>query len=350
MIRIAFVLSLSLALTLHSAETDSGEADMKHLDRISKRDEVDRSIDKGLAWVVKKQDPQEGHYQSRLKYCDTALASMALMASGHFPGRSKYGQNLRRGILYLVREVERNNGYYGKDGGRMYGHGICTLALCEAYGMMPNPKDNRLIRKALEPAIEIITRSQVKDKKSKHFGGWRYEPQPKDADLSVTVWQILALRSAQNCQIEVPKESIDDGINYVRRTFSKKHGAFTYQGNRTSASMRTAGIVSLMALGANKSEEDKLRIAQSGEFLKKFDPRSGQHFYYQAYYLATAANMLGGEYREVFLKKLQKALIKLQNKEGDFRKHTGHDGGVYATSFAIICLAVRYQYLPIYQE
>ena len=284
--------ALSLPVASPAADSRTAEADRKHLERVGKRDDVDRAIDRGLAWMVQRQDPGEGHYQSRLKYCDTALASMALMAAGHFPGRSKYGEHLRRGILYLAREHERNGGYYGKDGGRMYGHGICTLALCEAYGMMQKPEDNRLIRRAIEPAIEIILRSQMKDKTSKHFGGWRYEPRPKDADLSVSVWQILALRSAQNCQIEVPKESIDDGINYVRRTFSPKQGAFTYQGGgKVTPAMRTAGIVSLMALGANKTEEDRRRIAQSGEFLLEFDPRSGQHFYYQSYYLATAANI-----------------------------------------------------------
>ena len=43
-------------------------------------------------------------------------------------------------------------------------------------------------------------------------------------------------------------------------------------------------------------------------------------------------------------------IVSLQNPNGEFQKHQGHSGGVYSTAFAVICLAVRDQYLPIYQE
>ena len=60
--------------------------------------------------------------------------------------------------------------------------------------------------------------------------------------------------------------------------------------------------------------------------------------------------MMGDKTRAEFLPKLEKSILRLQQPSGEFAKHSGYDGGVYSTSFAIICLAVRYQYLPIYQE
>ncbi|OPZ26476.1 MAG: hypothetical protein BWZ02_01995 [Lentisphaerae bacterium ADurb.BinA184] len=60
--------------------------------------------------------------------------------------------------------------------------------------------------------------------------------------------------------------------------------------------------------------------------------------------------MMGDKTRADFLPKLEKSILRLQQPAGAFAQHSGYDGGVYSTSFALICLAVRYQYLPIYQE
>ena len=46
------------------------------------------------------------------------------------------------------------------------------------------------LRDALERAVALIVSSQNDQ------GGWRYEPRPADADISVTVMQLVALRAA----------------------------------------------------------------------------------------------------------------------------------------------------------
>ncbi|MEM7395164.1 MAG: prenyltransferase/squalene oxidase repeat-containing protein, partial [Verrucomicrobiota bacterium] len=255
--------------------------------------------------------------------------------------------------MYLVRKSREHKGYFGNEGNaRMYGHGICTLALCEAYGMLEQEKDNMAIKDAIERAMKVILYAQMKDEKHNNWGGWRYEPRPGDADLSVAVWQMLALRSAQNCQLEVPDESIEIAKKYVRRTFNPGQKGFSYQSNKNNASpaMRTAGVVALLALGSKHDDRDQKLMKESMAFLEKHDPGRASHFYYTSYYLATAANMFGPELRKEFLPRLEKALIKLQRDNGEFTKHSGHQGGVYATAFSVICLCVHYQYLPIYQE
>lgn len=330
------------------------ESDLEHLARINEPDEVDRAVERGLQYLLSRQDATEGYFEGKLKHTYTGLATMALMAAGHFPGRSEFGEGLRRGIAYLVRQAEANDGYFGGEGNaRMYGHAICTLALVEAYGMMPTAEENAAIRDAARKAVNVILNAQVDDERRKdHFGGWRYEPTGKDADLSVTAWQIMVLRAAENCQLDVPHEAISNAVDYVRNVYHRRDGGFGYQPGRSpNAAMRSAGVVSMRVLGAGEDSPDWEQIRQSAEFLSDFDPSQGsKHWFYQSYYVATAANMMGDEYRDALLPRLERHLVSLQQEDGSFRNYKGHDGGTYSTAFSLICLAVRYQYLPIYQE
>ena len=347
-----YILIIAAAFCGYFVAAAESDADNAHLAKIAKQDEVDVAIDKALAWLVTKQDVTNGYFEGKLKNTETALACIALMATGHFPGRSRYGQHLKKGIMYLVSQTKNPHhfGYLGADGGRMYGHGICTLALAEAYGMLDDTEDNKKIKEALETALQVTLKARVKVK-NQHFGGWRYQPDSRDADLSVTVWQVLSLRSAKNCGIKVPQQAIDDAVTYIRNCYNKNQHGFAYQpGHNPSSAMKCAGIVSLLAMGSDKKESDMEEIQESAKELRVLRPERGNHFYYNAYYYATAANMLGPEYREDFLPKMEKTLLRLQNPNGEFQKGSGHLPGVYATSFAVICLAVKYQFLPIYQE
>ena len=51
-------------------------------------------------------------------------------------------------------------GYFGKHGGRMYGHGIVTLTLAELLGMGMELKTDSSIREKCQMAIDMILRSQ----------------------------------------------------------------------------------------------------------------------------------------------------------------------------------------------
>ncbi|MFW5871016.1 MAG: prenyltransferase/squalene oxidase repeat-containing protein [Verrucomicrobiota bacterium] len=351
----AFLLSVCLLpLLVMPAGAQTGQEDLEHLAEINKLDEVDKAIDKGLRYLLSRQDATEGFFAGKLKNTYTGLGCIALMAAGHFPERSEFGEGLRRGINYLVEKSGEHNGYFGKEGkARMYGHAICTLALTEAYGMMPTKEENLAVKKAAQKAIDVILHSQVdNEEKKKHYGGWRYEPRKKDADLSVTVWQVLALRSAENCQMEVPAHSISNAVTYVRRVYSKKHGGYSYQpGKEPSIAMRCAGVVCMRALGKGKDDKDWKEISKFADFLMDLDPsRHRRHYFYQSYYVATAANMMGKEHRQKILPRLEKHLVGLQKDDGSFKNYHGYDGDCYSTAFSVICLSVRFQFLPIYQE
>src|SRR4029450_1520657 len=144
--------------------------------------------------------------------------------------------------------------------GPMYGHGFGTLFLAEAYGMTRRPE----IREKLEKAVRLVIDSQKGD------GGWRYQPLKADADLSVTICQINALRAARNAGIYVPKETVDACIRYVKQS-QNPDGGFRYmlQGGASAFPRSAAGVVALYSAGEYESKE----IDEGITYLKQFLPQ-----------------------------------------------------------------------------
>ena len=89
----------------------------------------------------------------------------------------------------------------------MYGHGITTLCLTEMMGMAVSKRQEARIRSVAQKAVTLIMRSQrVRKSNPKYRGGWRYTPDAHDSDLSISVWQLMALRSAKNAGLEVARK------------------------------------------------------------------------------------------------------------------------------------------------
>ena len=152
------------------------------------------SIDRGLAYLVTRQ--QEDGSLSTGGYgrnaAVVALSGMAWLASGSTPERGPYGQQVSRATDYLLDHTTDSGFITVEDAeshGPMYGHGFATLFLAEVYGM--SPRDD--LRDKLQKAIELIVRTQNAE------GGWRYQPRKEDADISVTICQVMALRAAAKC-------------------------------------------------------------------------------------------------------------------------------------------------------
>src|ERR1019366_3174353 len=132
---------------------------------------------------------------------------MAFLSAGHVPGEGRYGETVEKGIRAVLK-AQHENGLIAADGGQeMYHHGISTLMLAEAAGMT-DAKLGDEIRKKLVKAVAIILKAQRTGGENER-GGWRYHVAPGDgADISVTGWQIMALRAAKNVGCDVPAENI----------------------------------------------------------------------------------------------------------------------------------------------
>ncbi len=213
--------------------------------------EVDEAIRKGLALLVNRQNP-DGSFLSNDWGRDAgvcALVGLALLSRGVRSGFGAAGKSLQKIGDYLI-ENAQESGMVMVPGspshGQMYGHGFATLFLSELYGTTPSTE----IRPKLSAAVELITRSQNDQ------GGWRYEPRPYEADLSVTVCQVMALRAARNAGLGVAKETIDKAVDYIRRS-QNADGGYMYQltGGASRFALTAAAVVALYNAGIYEGEE-----------------------------------------------------------------------------------------------
>ena len=94
------------------------------------------------------------------------------------------------------------------------------------------------MRAKLDKAVKVIISAQASE--PGHEGGWRYRPIAKDADISVTVLSLVAIRAAKNGGLEVPQHTIDEGVAYVKRCQDERTGGFCYQPQRDPGFAREA--------------------------------------------------------------------------------------------------------------
>ncbi len=305
---------------------------------------ADRAIGRGLALLVSRQqeDGSFGTGNYRGNAAVSALAGMALLAGGNTPNRGPYGRQVDRCADYLL-DITQDNGFIvptqGASHGPMYGHGFATLFLAECHGMAPQPR----FREKLTKAVKLIVNTQNKD------GGWRYQPQRADADISVTICEVMALRAARNAGLEVPKETIQRTIEYVKRS-QNADGGFMYmvQGGESDFARSAAGVVALHSAGVYEGPEVKKGL----DYLMQFLPREGvvrreRYYYYGHYYAVQAMWQAGDDYWDRWYPAVRDDLVARQRKDGSWMSPISND---YATALACIVLQLPNNYLPIFQR
>ncbi|MCG8403877.1 MAG: terpene cyclase/mutase family protein [Phycisphaerales bacterium] len=303
---------------------------------------LQRSISRGLQWLARQQS-HDGSFGSQSQYGRhvgiTALACLAFMSDGHMPGRGQYAGNVESGLKFVLESCSQQSGLIAAETsyGPMYGHGFAALFLAEMYGMSHRSD----LREKLQKAVMLIVRTQNKQ------GGWRYHPRPEDADLSVTICQVMALRAARNAGIAVPKSTIDRAVKYVQDS-QNPDGGFRYMLD-SSGSMfarSAAGVAALYYAGRYETPAIKRGLV----YLEKFTPGKTEeqtHYFYGHYYAAQAFYQAGGEHWAQWWPAIRDELMIKQSPEGYWR---GQAGTEYGTAMALIILQVPKQVLPIFQR
>jgi hypothetical protein len=309
-------------------------------------EETDKAIRTGLAWLARNQNADgsfgSGTYRGNIAV--TSLAGLAFMSSGSTPGRGPYGAPIDKALAYVMENtspsgfiaVERSSTH-----GPMYSHGFGTLFLAEAYGMTHRPE----IREKLRKAVQLIISCQNNE------GGWRYQPIKHDADLSVTICQINALRAARNAGLYVPKDTVDACIRYVKQS-QNPDGGFRYMltGGPSSEFPRSAaGVVALQSAGEYDSKEIREGIA----YLRRFNQglrfgRRNNHYFYGQYYAAQAMWLQGGEAWAEWYPTVREELLKRQSGPGYWSDNSVCSE--YGTAMALVILQIPNNYLPIFQR
>ncbi len=335
---------------------------------------VATAVDKALRWLQKQQNA-DGSWtgdvgfklnQSYMVEHEkvhhvgvTALAGMAYLAGGNLPGRGRYGETLTKAIDFILTSVDEH-GYISRDGTRMYSHAFATLFLSEVVGMTHRND----LREKLQRAVDLIVESQ------NSYGSWRYEPFAIESDMSITVCQIMALRSARNIGIKVPKTTIDNAVKYVIDSYQPeddpyagygdsndyyflKRGSFKYQkqdNTRSSFALTAAGIASLYNAGVYSNET----LRESLDLLEReYDQMRSRYehffFWYGHYYAVQAFFVAGDPWWSRYYKSIKADLLNVQTRDGFWRNKEG-PGDAFSTAVASIILQVPYRYLPILQR
>ena len=330
------------------------------LEEVYEPDDVTRAVARALEFLRDKQQ-QDGSW-----LCGwgkntgvISLTLMAYLAAGHQPGRGEYGALIENGVKFVLRQQHGALLIRPKDTshGPLYEHGISTLLLGEVRGLIDEerPGFERLSR-VHQDAVDVILGAQrMAPASGVDQGGWRYTPTTQDADLSVTGWQLLALRAAQDVRVEVPQTRIEAAVAYVKRC-ADESGGFAYMPRRNhkpNAAMTGTGVLSLEICGEFGSAEAR----KGGDWLLRHPLEwKGPFFYYNSYYSAQAMFQLGGAYWESWCAGSRELLLRSQESDGSWSSPSGETsvvrqlGGVYNTAMAVLALTVEFQYLPIYQR
>ncbi len=295
--------------------------------------EVDRLYVKALQFLVRTQNA-EGSWPDRSYGSEPAVVGLtvvSMLAHGDDPNLGPYGKAIRRGLDYILKQMNRQTGYIGRS---MYNHGFATLALAEAYGAVDEPG----LGPALEKAVSMILSAQAKNP----FGGWRYSPESTDADTTVSGAQMVALFAARNAGIAVPEAALKKGLSFFA-SCQTPDGGYGYTPGSSANSARTAIGCLVLALAKEKNS----RAFQSAANYLKTAPTESSYHHYYLYYAAQAFFHTSPDAWNIWNRKNVKSLGATQNPDGSW---DGQFGTTFSTAASLLSLALNYRFLPIYER
>lgn len=329
--RRGFVFALALAGGLLGKPAKAQELFTESVDLATA--EVDRIYVKGLAYLNRSQRENGtwpgSHYGSAPGVVGLAVVSM--LAHGDDPNHGPFSEAIGRGLNYILESQNSKSGYIGNS---MYNHGFAALALAEAYGAV---EDERL-GPALTQAVRLITDSQSRNP----LGAWRYSPESKDADTTISGAQMVALFAARNAGIGVPEEAIQKGLQFFRRCQTRE-GGYGYTSASGPNGPRTAIGTLVLALAKEKDSE---AFRRAFAYLRQAPP-SRSYYHYFLYYASQAFfHADPKEWRQWN----QKNIVELSKSQNDDGSWDGQFGSAFCTAASLLSLALNYRYLPIYER
>ena len=327
---------ISLTLLLYYSLISSlGGQDLFEQSNDSLVQEIDETYRKGLQFLAENQEEAgcwtDSSYGSQPGV--VGMTILAFLARGDDPEFGPYRLYVKRAMDFLLKQQNQETGYIGSS---MYNHGFATLALAEAYGLTNDLR--------LGPALEKASKLIVSSQKSNPKGGWRYSPDSQDADSTISGAQLMALFAARNAGIKVPEEAIEKGKAFLL-SCQDTNGGFGYTA-ASGANLPRSAIGSLILSLAKDTNTDAYR--NSVEFLKENSQFGDQgHKYYSLYYTSQAMFRASPSMWNTWNSQNFKRLQSTQTENGSWN---GNYGQTFATSAALLSLALNYRYLPIYER
>lgn len=302
------------------------------------------AINRGLKWLATRQVAdggfgRHGSYARNVGVC--ALAGTAFLAHRGMTGR--YRRSIQECIQYLTSRAQ-DDGFIVeadvKTHAPLYGHGFATMFLGQVFGEAADPR----VRDVLKTATKLILTLQDEQ------GAWCYTSDPKDADVSITTCQILALFSARQAGITVPRSAIDRSVEYLRRA-QNPDGGFRYRLSDPPESLfprSAAAVVALTCAGLQQNE-----VVQRGRnYLRQPHPplelspgQLAEYHFYGRFYATHAAWQAGKTEWDRWYPTVRDELLSQQSSDGAW--HDANIGDEYATAMSLIVLQFPYGNVPL---
>jgi len=332
-------------------------------------EEVQQALRRALDWLASKQQ-KDGSWSGRYAY--TGLSIQAFIGAKCV--QKDYSANTKSAVQYLksvwkpsakYAEGSKDQAFYGGQLGteNMYEHAMTTLGLIEALVDL----NDASLEPIAQEAINLIIRSQNTEHKlealggpfktdSESYGGWRYRPDSTNSDLSVSGWQILALRAAVNAGFSVPDYVFPSAAKFVRSLQGKKDGSFNYSGPGdygNSCGRAGMGALSLQLCGFPQDPA----IPPALRFMQDYAPRwnveakgDGYPFYYW-YYGTRAMYLAGGDDWRIWKDWMCRFLVDHQSPDGSWEGgYSERDLDVYRVALGALMLEFCCGNVPIYMS
>jgi hypothetical protein len=274
----------------------------------------------------------------------TAMALLPFLTVGQTHKRGEYQQVVGRGLTYLVgnAKLDDNGASFHEGQGMMYSHGLATIALCEAYRMT----GDRKLKHVCRGALKFIAFAQ-----DPVGGGWRYSPKQR-GDMSVSGWQVAALRSGQLAGLKVQKTTLKGASRFLDTVQADKGARYGYTSPSAKRSTTASGLISRIHLGGRRAQLDWLRGI---DFLQEIGPSSNDMYF--NFHATVALSQCGGEPWTKWNASMRKILLDSQAVEGHATGSWHMSGGIstsrggrlYCTSLATMILAIEQRKLGIFQ-
>ena len=230
------------------------------------------------------EDECTGQSQTKNDVAGTAFGVLPFLGAGYTHKAPKektdpdYQKTVKAGLDWLLIHQDKNGGF---DSTSMYANALATYAVCEAYSLTSDPA----LKAPAQKGLDYIAAAQ-----DPQGGGWRYVPKMA-GDLSVTGWQITALKSGQTAGLDVDKKTLRKAEDFLDSCETKTHGFSYVPAAPETPTMTAVGLLCRERLGASTRNPG---FAAGVELLKASPPGKLDNVYYE-YYAAQAMFNLGGD-------------------------------------------------------
>jgi hypothetical protein len=313
------------------------------------------AVQRSLKWLRENQNA-DGSWGDGNRGAMTGLALLCYLGFGELPDSKEYGYTINAAVNWIVENGTKFEGRLGMEHtftqGGVYEHGIATYALGEYYAITHDDRVLELLRQA----IAHIVQGQGPG------GGWMYGFDKTANDLSVSGWQIQALKAAHLTGLKLPgvDSALDKAMSYLEAVKGPK-GGYGYRAAEDRYSLSGVGILSRLFW---KGERGELRkgmewILDETAKARPVKYASQTADLYAWYYHTQASLMFGGAAWTKWNRWFQDELCNAQNTDGSWpipgakghgpQGEPGRTGQVYRTTLCTLMLEVFYRYMPTNQ-